>query len=544
LDWKEGVLTVDNRPAMTLHDYLRVLRRRKWIVIVPVVLAPIVALLFASGGPSLYEASAQVLVNRQNLSSNLTGVTDPTQNDSIRFLTTQAQFARLPVVARAALHQVGLKHESASYLLGESRVTTTSNSDFLTFTVSDARPSRAVALVNAYAHQYAQYARRYETAQFAAAARAIRGRIHNLQRGGKTASSLSESLAEKLDELTAMQDFAATSNPLERPAVGAGRAASHTRRNILLASVLALMTGLGLAFLRDALDTRLRSAEEIGDRLQLPLLARLPRPPRALRRANRLVMLDDSDSPQAEPFRMLRASLEFKIGPGAGERRPANAPVPLRSSPRRGYRMMITSAVEEEGKSTTIANLAVAFARAGRSVLVVDLDFRKASLHRFFGVAAKPGLTDVLLGSAALSTVVTEVPFTVGERIEKSIGRLSPGALRILPLGTLPAHAIDTSFAVGVEHVLDQLADETEIVLVDAPPLLRVGDALGLTPHVDGLLVVASLRTIRAPMVEDLRRLLDAAPVTKLGFILTGADLEGGYEYLAYRYHHLSRKAG
>jgi Mrp family chromosome partitioning ATPase/capsular polysaccharide biosynthesis protein len=529
---------------MTLHDYLRILKRRKWIVIVPVVLAPVVALLVASGGSSLYEASAQVLVNRQNLSSNLTGVNDPTQNDSLRFLTTQAQFARLPVVAQAALREVGLKHQSASYLLGESRVTTTNNSDFLTFTVSDLSRTRAIALANAYAHQYAQYARQYETAQFAAAARAIRGRMHNLQRGSKTASSLSASLAEKLDELTAMQAFAATSKQLERPATGAGRAASHTQRNVFLALVLALITGLGLAFLRDALDTRLRSGEEIGSRLELPLLARLPRPPRALRRANRLVMLDDPDSPHAEPFRMLRGSLEFKIGREPGERRPANAPVPLRSSPRRGYRMMITSAVEGEGKSTTVANLAVAFARAGRSVLVVDLDFRKASLHRFFRVSAKPGLTDVLLGSAQLSAAVTEVPFTAGQRIERSIGRLSPGALRLLPLGTLPTHAIDTSFAIGIEHVLAEIADETEIVLIDAPPLLRVGDALALTSHVDGLLVVASLRTVHAPMVEELRRILDAAPVTKLGFILTGADLEGGYEYLADRYHHVTLKAG
>jgi Mrp family chromosome partitioning ATPase len=143
-----------------------------------------------------------------------------------------------------------------------------------------------------------------------------------------------------------------------------------------------------------------------------------------------------------------------------------------------------------------------------------------------------------------LSSVVTEVSFTPGERIDRSIGRLSPGSLRILPLGTTPAHAIDTSFAVGVEHVLAELADGTEIVLIDAPPMLRVGDALGLTPHVDGLLVVASLRSIRGSMAQDLRRMLDAASVEPLGFILTGADLEGGYEYLAYRYHHRTLKAG
>jgi succinoglycan biosynthesis transport protein ExoP len=536
-------LTLESRPAMTLHDYLHVLRRRKWIVIVPVILAPIVALLFASGGTSPYQASAQVLVNRQNLPANITGVSDPTSVDSVRYLATQAQFARLPVVARAALREVGLKHASASDLLGASSVTPSTTSDFLTFAVGDEKGARAIALATAYANQYVRYARRYQTAQFAAAAKAIRQRMHALSHRGKAASALSASLAEKLDELSAMETISETSQMLVRPATGAGRATSHGMRNILLATVLALVTGLGLAFLRDALDTRLRSADEIGDRLQLPLLARLPRPARALGRANRLVMLDDSDSPQAEPYRMLRASLDFKIGREATEPRAADAPVPLRSSSRKSYRMMITSAVEGEGKSTTLGNLAVAFARAGRSVLLVDLDFRKASLHRFFGVSPRPGLTDVLLGSAELSNVVTEIALTPGERIERSIGRLSPGTLRILPLGTLPAHSIDTSFAIGVEHVLSKLADETEIVLIDAPPMLRVGDALGLTPHVDGLLVVASLRTVRASMAEDLRRVLDAVPVTKLGFILTGADLEGGYGYLAYRYHHLTGKA-
>src|SRR5438067_4438217 len=171
-----GVLTLESRPAMTLHDYLHVLRRRQWVVIVPVILAPIVALLFANGGSSAYQASAQVLVNRQNLPANLIGVSDPTQLDSGRFLATQAQFARLPVVARAALRDVGLKHESVSYLLGASQVSASPSTDFLTFTVWNANRARAIALASAYAHAYATYARQYQTSQLAAATQAIRRR--------------------------------------------------------------------------------------------------------------------------------------------------------------------------------------------------------------------------------------------------------------------------------------------------------------------------------------------------------------------------------
>ena len=107
------------------------------------------------------------------------------------------------------------------------------------------------------------------------------------------------------------------------------------------------------------------------------------------------------------------------------------------------------------------------------------------------------------------------------------------GSLRILPFGTPPPHTFDASFLAGIEHVLDEFKTNDELVLIDSPPLLRVGDALALTSHVDGLLVIGSLRTLRAPQLKELRRVIDDSPVDKLGFILTGAELEGGYEYLS-----------
>ena len=123
--------------------------------------------------------------------------------------------------------------------------------------------------------------------------------------------------------------------------------------------------------MREALDTRPRSADEIGERLGVPLLARLPRPPRKFRAPGRA--LGAPHGPQGEAFRMLKTNLEFV-------------------NVERGCRtIMITSAVKGEGKSTTVANLAVAMARAGRRVALVDLDVREPMLHRFFDLARKPG---------------------------------------------------------------------------------------------------------------------------------------------------------
>lgn len=526
-------MTSESTSLSTLHDYLRVLRRRKWILIPPLVIAPVVAVFSSLGQPVRYEASAQVLVNRQNLPANLLDINDPTQNDSVRLLTTQAQFARLPAIARQTLEAVGLTNWSASDLLGESRVTSSDNSDFLTFTVSDAIRSRAMVLATAYANQYVAYRQDFERAQLESARRSLRARIRRLRQADATDSPLYASLVDRADQLAAMEAVAASKGVLVRPATGAGRTTNNVVRNGLFGFVLGLFTAVGLAFLRDALDRRVRSAEEIAGRLQLRLLGRLPRPPRGARRANELVMLEEPESPHAEAFRMLRMSLEFVTARGPSESGLVSQRVQLRTGGQRCRRVMVTSAVEGEGKSTTIANLAVAFALAGRRVILVDLDFRRASLHRFFSLRGKVGLSDVVYGSAQLRDAIADIDLDVPARGRRGS---SSGSLRVVPFGTPVPHAADAAFTLGLEQVLEQLADAADLVLIDTPPLLRVGDTLALTSYVDGVLVVTSLRAIRPPMLDELRRVLTESPVAKLGFILTGADLEGGYEYLTYRY--------
>ena len=116
-----------------------------------------------------------------------------------------------------------------------------------------------------------------------------------------------------------------------------------------LGLALGLLLGLGLAFLREALDTHVRTADGVARRLGLPILGQIPQPPRSLRGSDRLAMLDRPETIYAEPFRILRTNLEL-----VNLERPAKT-------------IMVTSAVEGEGKSTTIANLAVATARAGRA---------------------------------------------------------------------------------------------------------------------------------------------------------------------------------
>ena len=178
---------------------------------------------------------------------------------------------------------------------------------------------------------------------------------------------------------------------------------------------LGLVIGLVLVSLAEALDTRVRTAEDVSSRLGLSLLTRIPIPPRTLRKAGALGMLDDEGGAETEAYRKLRINLDF-----------ANLSVKART-------IMITSATEQEGKSTTVANLAVALARAGRRVVLVDLDLRKPYLDHFFNLAGRAGVTDAVLGNVTLDQAMWSIPIP-----GMDVGP-ETGSLHVLPCGPLAA---------------------------------------------------------------------------------------------------------
>jgi polysaccharide biosynthesis transport protein len=503
-----------------LRSYLLVLWRRKLVILPLVVLLPLTTYFVNQPGPSTYEASATVLLNRQSQGASEIG--DPSLWDPARNIRTQSELARLPEVAQRVVQADG--SGDAAGFLASSSVGADPDNDFLIFRARDGRPEVAARLANLYATKYIEYRRELETNALREAQGQLAEQLEGLRRQGVSPTEqVYQSILERQQQLQTAETLQAAKAVLVRPADGAGEVDPGTSRVLLIALGLGLILGLGLAFAVETLDTRMRNVDELVKRLGLPLLGKIPAPARSLRRRRRLVMIDDPNSPAAEPYRMLRASLDMARG--------ADSRV-----------LMVTSAVEAEGKSTTAANLAVAMARAGRHVILVDLDLYRPGVERWFQLPATPGLTDVALAGVPLEDAVRRIslrPFpnrVMPDRAASENGHGRAGRLEVLTRGTPPESPGEFITTEEFRVVLERLRHRADLVIVDGPPLVLSGDAVMLSATLDAMLVVARLNVLRQGQVRELDRLLASSPAAKLGVVVTGASPRGGgYHY--YRYH-------
>lgn len=474
-------------------------------------LVPAAATYFSVRQTAEYESTAEVYINKQNLASALTGIEDTTLYvDEERAAETQASLASVPEVAREALKRAGVTDRGAEDLLAQSSVAPKGFTDILEFAVVDMDPDLAERLASAYANAFTVYRGRLDTESLVRAHREVTAALERLRNQGRQDEELYKSLEANQQQLQTLQTLQTSRAYVVRPAGEAVQISPQPFRNAVLGLMFGLVLGLGFAFLLEALDTRIRSAAEVGERLGLTLLARVPAPPKRLQKRDQLIMVAAPRDHRAEPFRMLGTNLEF-----------ATLDNTLRS-------ILVTSAVEAEGKSTTAGNLAVAMARAGKRVALVDLDLRRPYLHRFFELGGRPGVTSVALGDVALEEALAYVD------LDDALGEL-----HVLTTGPLPPDPGEFVGTHQLREILMRLSADFDAVVIDSPPLLHVGDAMRLSSSVDGVLVVTQLNLVRRRMLTELRQVLDGVPARKLGFVVTGAHREegAGYGYgYGYRY--------
>ena len=501
-----------------LSHYLRILRRGLWLVVLTTALATLGALYASHREQKLYRSSADVLLSNQNLAAGLSNI-QSSNEDPNRVAATQADVAQTPPVAAQALRLAHVAGRSPQQFLSHSSVSSSSNADILTFAVTDPSPTTARRLAQAYAIAYTRYRKQLDTASIALALAKVQVRLQELDAAGARGSTGYANLVGTEQQLRSMEVLQSANAQLIRSAGPAAKTQPKTTRNAALGAVLGLLLGVGLAFLRDTLNTRVRTAAEVEDVLNLPLLARIPEPPRRLRSKSRLVMLNEPANPSAETYRILGTNLDIV------------------NLERNARTIMFTSAERAEGKSTTVSNLAVALARAGRRIILIDLDLRKPSVEGFFDLDGKGGLTNVALGTLDLEDALTPVPF-IEERSDADSGSrngTAHGLLQVLPVGPLPPNPAEFIGSHAVAELLEELETRADLVLIDAAPMLQLSDAMTLTSRVDALVIVARISSARRSVLNELRRVLDSAPIAKLGLVVTGAQhgepYSGGYGY-------------
>ncbi len=211
-----------------------------------------------------------------------------------------------------------------------------------------------------------------------------------------------------------------------------------------------------------------------------------------------LITLTDPRSPVSEAYRTLRTNLSF-----------SSLDEPIRT-------LVVTSPAPDEGKSTTVANLAVTMAQGGRKTILVDCDLRRPALHTLFDCQSEPGLTNLLLE----------------EDGQPALQQTQVGGLQLLASGPLPPNPADLLGSQKIDKVIASLAQTAEVILFDAPPVIAVTDAAVLGAKVDGVLLVISAGKTRREHAERAKEMLERANVRIVGAALTNAPSDtsiGGY---------------
>lgn len=449
---------------MGLNDYLRILRKR-WVSIVALIL------IGAAGGSGIalattpvYEASTLVYVQVQSSGT----VVELAQGSA--FIQSQvksfAEVASSPRVLDPVITSLGLS-EVASDLAKSVIAVAPLNTVNIEITVSRDNPSEAAQIADAVTSSFRQVVSDITTTA-----------------GTNPTSQVSVSVLRDAE------------TPL-------GPVAPNAVLNVALGILVGIGAGVGLALLREVLDTRIRGERDVAAITNSPIIGGISFDTTAVDRP--LIVQDDPRSIRAEAFRTLRTNLQFlEVESGAKS-------------------FVITSSIPSEGKTTTAANLAIALADSGAQVALIDADLRRPKIADYMGLEGAVGLTDVLISRVELADAL------------QPWGR---GNLVVLPAGTVPPNPSELLGSRAMAALLSTLEAEFDVVILDLPPLLPVTDAALVSKFTRGaLVVVAAGRTHKGEFAGAVAALQNVG-ANVAGVILTMLPTKGpdAYGYGRYGY--------
>jgi capsular exopolysaccharide synthesis family protein len=313
-------------------------------------------------------------------------------------------------------------------------------------------------------------------------------------------------------------DNISISSNAQRPG---GPIGPNRNRNIIVAFLISLAAGIGLAFLFDYLDDSIKSSDDVGRHLGLPTLALIPhhntikKQKRSTALSTRsgnlastaLISLDDNRSAIAEAYRHLRTSLLFS------------------SAGKPPQTILVTSSQPSEGKTTTAINIAITLAQSGAEVVIIDCDLRRPRLHSHFDLENTSGLTNYLSG----------------DRNPDNLLKPYPGLpnLKVVTSGPIPPNPAELLSSNEMKNLLQFLKGNFKHVVVDSPPAISFTDAAILSTLVDGVVLVAMAGKSSIHLMRRFKQRLSTIGARIYGVVLNGIKpntLEYGYYGYGYTY--------
>ena len=523
---------------MELKRYFSAIKKWWWLLVASTLVATVSGYVAVSRMPRVYQAFTSLMVGQSLSEAN------PTNQDlyiSQQLAQTYREIVTRQPILQGAADALGLSFVPRT---GDVSAWLVPGTQLLGISVRDTDPERARALADAIAQELIEQTPN-EIEEDQARQGFVRSQLQSLEENIKVTEE--EILAEqaKLDAadsaraieeyqtyIIALQDklasyqatYASLMQSMEgrtnfisvfEPAITSPTPVSpRVMETVLLAAASGLLLAVGGIFLIEFLDDTVKSADDLKRLTGLTVVGSIARIPGA-GSDRKLLQVEEDPFPIVEAYRTLRTNLLV-----------ASIDQPI-------HTLIVTSPVPFDGKSTTVANLGVIMAKTGKSVILVDADLRRSSLHRFFQLPNREGLTNVLLqGEPTLDGWLQETG------VEN---------LRLLASGPLPPNPPELLGSQKMRRLCENLIQEADMVIFDTPPTLLVTDATVLAMMVDGVLVITDAEKTRRGAIQETVENLRKAGANILGAVLNRMPLRGG-EYSYYRYdydqHEQNRRSG
>lgn len=469
--------------AIDLRTYVDVLRRRWRVVAASTATVLVLAGLYSFTRPVLYTGAAEVLVDPGRVSSAF-------RPDQLVSIETEARLVASASIAALAKRDLRTPASVEELLEGIS-VETAPDSLVLDVSFAGSTPQGAADGANAFAKAYLSYRRTQAESRLAEERTALQTTMDGLaverdaQNEAMTVTTegtvefrnarsrrdiLNQQIAVLASQLTQIP-LTVDPGELILPATPESAPSSPNHpMNLALGLFLGLFGGVVGAFVKDRMDDRIGSRMDLESVIGAPTLSIIPSVMRVGRRQGPFLVTEQQPrSPAAEAYRLLRTSV-MSLGR------------------QRDLRVIgVTGAVMGEGKTTTVANLALALALADQNVLAISADLRQPMLHEYFGLPVGPGLSEVLSDEIRIEEVLTQMS----------------GNLHVVASGEIPARPAELLQSRTMAEIVHGAREAFDFVIIDLPPVLGLADTLAVAPLLDGLLFVAHADKTRQAAVRQ-----------------------------------------